>query len=71
MKPPKVLVADSIAESGVAELSRDGALEVSVRTGLKEPELIAAVPEFSGIVVRSQPGTGTRVNFVIPLRGAA
>lgn len=24
-----------------------------------------------GIVVRSQPGTGTRVNFVIPLRGAA
>ncbi len=51
---PKVLIADSISESGVAELARGGALDVVVRTGLSESDLIAIAPEFSGIVVRSQ-----------------
>ena len=50
----KVLVADPVSQSCVDELSSGGALEVVVRTGLKEPELIALIPEFSALVVRSQ-----------------
>src|SRR3954470_8629208 len=54
MAIPKILVADSISERGIDELKRDGALEVAVETGLSEPALIERIPEFSGIVVRSQ-----------------
>src|SRR3954470_14345626 len=54
MAIPKILVADSISERGIDELKRDGALEVAVETGLSEGALIERIPEFSGIVVRSQ-----------------
>jgi D-3-phosphoglycerate dehydrogenase len=54
MRLPKVLIADSISERGVDELSRDGALEVSFQTGLTESELVEIIPEFSALVVRSQ-----------------
>ena len=54
MRPPKVLIADSISPRGVDELSRDGALEVSIQTGLTESELVMIIPEFSALVVRSQ-----------------
>jgi D-3-phosphoglycerate dehydrogenase len=54
MTAPKILVADSISERGIEEMARDGALEVTIRTGLSEAELVEIVPEFSGIVVRSQ-----------------
>ena len=54
MTPSKVLVADSISQRGIDELSRDGALEVTVKTGLKEKELVDIIPEFSALVVRSQ-----------------
>jgi D-3-phosphoglycerate dehydrogenase len=53
MKPPKVLIADSISPRGIEELSRDGALEVSTQTGLSETALIEIIPEFSAVVVRS------------------
>jgi D-3-phosphoglycerate dehydrogenase len=52
--PPKVLVADSISQHGVDELARDNALEVTVKTGLNERELVEVIPPFSGLVVRSQ-----------------
>jgi D-3-phosphoglycerate dehydrogenase len=51
---PKVLIADSISQRGVDELARDGALEVLVKTGLSESQLVDLVPQFSGLVVRSQ-----------------
>ncbi len=35
--PPKILIADPISSRGIEELSRDGALEVRVQTGLTEP----------------------------------
>ncbi len=54
MTPPKVLIADSISQRGVDELTRDHALEVTVKTGLKESELIEAIPFVSALVVRSQ-----------------
>ena len=40
MSTPKILIADSISQSGVDELARDGQFEVSTQTGLKESELI-------------------------------
>src|ERR1043166_6376059 len=54
MTVPKILIADSISQSGVDELARDGALEVSTQTGLTEAALVKIIPEFSAVVVRSQ-----------------
>jgi len=54
MNPPKVLIADAISQRGVDELSRDGALDVIVQTGLSEAQLVDLVPQFSALVVRSQ-----------------
>lgn len=54
MDKPKVLVADAISDRGVEDLKVGGELDVVVKTGLKEPELLGIANEFSGIVVRSQ-----------------
>ncbi|MEY2440461.1 MAG: D-3-phosphoglycerate dehydrogenase / 2-oxoglutarate reductase [Verrucomicrobiota bacterium] len=54
MTRPKVLIADSISPRGVEELSRDNALDVMVKTGLSEPELLKIIPETSAIIVRSE-----------------
>jgi D-3-phosphoglycerate dehydrogenase len=54
MTPLKVLIADSISQRGVDELSRDGALAVSVQTKLSEAKLVEIIPEFSALVVRSE-----------------
>ena len=51
---PKVLIADSISPRGVDELARDAALEVTVRSGLNERDLIDLIPAFNALVVRSQ-----------------
>jgi D-3-phosphoglycerate dehydrogenase / 2-oxoglutarate reductase len=53
-KPPKVLIADSISQRGIDELSREGALDVTIKPGLSETELLEIIPEFSALVVRSQ-----------------
>jgi D-3-phosphoglycerate dehydrogenase len=52
--PPKVLIADSISQRGVDELARENALQVKVKTRLKERELVELIPPFSALVVRSQ-----------------
>ena len=49
----KALIADSISQRGVDELSRGNALEVTVKTGLTERELIKLIPQFTALVVRS------------------
>src|SRR5881398_813085 len=54
MAPPKVFIADSISQRGVDELTRDNALEVTVKTGLSERELVEVIPPFNALVVRSQ-----------------
>src|SRR6266853_1287591 len=54
MTAPKILIADSISQSGADELARDGALEVSTQTGLSEAALVEIIPDFSAVVVRSQ-----------------
>ncbi|KAB2640450.1 MAG: phosphoglycerate dehydrogenase [Verrucomicrobia bacterium] len=53
-KVPKVFVADPISSRGVEALAEGGVVEVVVKTGLKEDELIQIIPEFAGLVVRSQ-----------------
>ncbi|MEY2540658.1 MAG: D-3-phosphoglycerate dehydrogenase / 2-oxoglutarate reductase, partial [Verrucomicrobiota bacterium] len=69
MTVPKVLIADSMSQRGIDELGRDGALEVSVQTGLSEAELTRVIPEFDAVVVRSQTKiTGSVLNAGIKLR---
>ena len=47
----RILVADKLAESGVAALSEHH--DVDVKTGLSKEELLEVVPAYEGIVVRS------------------
>jgi len=54
MTSPMVLIADSISQRGVDELARENALQVTIKTGLNEHELVELIPEFSALVVRSQ-----------------
>src|SRR5437660_10172020 len=69
MDSPKVLISDPISERGVDELSRDRALEVTVKTGLSERELVALIPSFSALVVRSQTKiTAAILNAGVKLR---
>jgi D-3-phosphoglycerate dehydrogenase / 2-oxoglutarate reductase len=71
MGPPKVLVADSIAARGIEELSSDGAVAAVVKMGQSESELVDLIPEFDGIIVRSETkvtakilNAGTRLRVV-------
>jgi D-3-phosphoglycerate dehydrogenase / 2-oxoglutarate reductase len=54
MTPPKVLIADSIADRGIEELSNTDALAVTVKTGQSESELVDLIPGFNAIIVRSE-----------------
>ncbi|MDQ3627199.1 MAG: phosphoglycerate dehydrogenase [Verrucomicrobiota bacterium] len=54
MAAPTILIADPISARGIDELRRDGALDVHVQTGLAPTDLIAIIPRFSGLVVRSE-----------------
>src|SRR5215210_4559692 len=61
MEVPKVLVADPVSERGVSELRGNGELEVTVKTGLKEDQLLEIVGEFAALVVRSETKVNARV----------
>jgi len=61
MNKPKVLVADPVSERGVAELQEGGLVDVTVKTGLKEEELLKIIGEFDGLVVRSQTKVNAKV----------
>jgi len=52
--PPKVLIADAISQRGIDELSRNNELDVAIKIGLREEELIKGIPSFSALIVRSQ-----------------
>lgn len=49
---PRILVADPIAEDGLARLRRAG--DVTVVSKLQEAELIQRIPDFDALVVRSE-----------------
>lgn len=50
----KILVADPIAQDGIDILERGGEATVDVRTGMTPDELIATIPEYHALVVRSE-----------------
>ncbi len=56
---PSILIADTLAQRGIDMLSERH--QVEVRTGLSEDELLAAVAEVNGLVVRSQTQVTARV----------
>ncbi len=56
-----ILVADAISERGIAALQNDPALEVDVKTGLTEDELVEIAPRYAGIIVRSSTKITARV----------
>ena len=49
----KIFVADDVSESGLQPL-REAKFEVQKRTGLSKDELIAALKDFEGLIVRSE-----------------
>ncbi|NPV83841.1 MAG: 3-phosphoglycerate dehydrogenase [Candidatus Aminicenantes bacterium] len=53
MAMTKILVADTLDKEAVAELQKVPGFEVTVKTGLSEPELVQIIPEFEVAVVRS------------------
>ncbi len=50
---PKILICDPIAEDGVKALEEFGA-QVDVRLGMSPEELVSAIGEYDGVVVRSE-----------------
>src|ERR1700761_6827314 len=61
MTKPKVLVADPIAQRGIDELANGGALDVTVKIGLKPDELLAVIGEYEALVVRSETKANAKV----------
>lgn len=61
MSKTRVLVADPIAEAGIAALKEDPSLEVDVRIGISKDDLIKDAGLYNAIVVRSQTKIGADV----------
>src|SRR5207302_170624 len=69
MTLPKVLIADSISQRGIDELSRDNGVDVSIQTKLSPAKLIEIIPEFAALIVRSETKvTGEVLNAAKKLR---
>ena len=49
----KVLVSDNLSPLGVNKLKKEDGIEVEVKTGLPEDELVKIIPEYDGLIVRS------------------
>jgi len=56
---PRILVADQLAEAGIARLWDAGLVEVA--TGLGEEQLVARIGDFAALVVRSETRVTRRV----------
>jgi D-3-phosphoglycerate dehydrogenase len=50
----KVLVADPISQRGIEELTRENRIQVDVRTGLTESQILQIIGDVHGLIVRSQ-----------------
>ncbi|PIQ97719.1 MAG: phosphoglycerate dehydrogenase [Nitrospinae bacterium CG11_big_fil_rev_8_21_14_0_20_56_8] len=49
----KVLVSDSLSATGIEILKNESGIKVDVKTGLPKEELIAAIPAYDALIVRS------------------
>jgi D-3-phosphoglycerate dehydrogenase len=56
---PRILICDKISDAGLAVLAED--FDVDVRTGMTEDELVAAIPDYEGVIVRSATKITARV----------
>src|SRR2546423_3087894 len=54
MTLPKVLIADSISQRGIDELSRDNGVDVSVQLKLASAKVVEMIPECEALIVRSE-----------------
>ncbi len=54
--PPRVLISDPLAQPGL-DLLQEAALEFAIRTNLTAAELLAAIPDYDALIIRS----GTQV----------
>ena len=50
----KVLVSDAVSEDGILALLNDSSVEVVIKTDYTPEELIEAIKDFDGLVIRSQ-----------------
>src|SRR5699024_2796496 len=50
----KILISDQLSEDGICNLREADNLGIVVDTGLSEEELLKKIPEFDGLLVRSQ-----------------
>ncbi len=57
----KVLITDPLAPQGLEQLRACADLEVDVRLGLADADLIRAIPPYHGLIIRS----GTRVTKAV------
>src|SRR4030095_3892897 len=62
---PKVLIADELSQHAVA-IFRQRGVEVDVRTGLKAPDLKAAISDYDGLAVRSATKVTTEILAAAP-----
>ncbi len=53
MAKAKILVSDDLAEEGLKVLQAHPALDVTYKPGMKPAELVAAIADYEGLVVRS------------------
>jgi D-3-phosphoglycerate dehydrogenase len=53
MAMTRILIADSLDQEAIDQLKATPGLEVEVKTGLKEEELVKVIPDFDVVVVRS------------------
>ncbi len=49
----KILVSDNLSPVGVEILKKESGIDVDVKTGMSEEELIQTIPEYDGLIVRS------------------
>ncbi len=57
----KVLVTDNVAQEGIDILRAEPDIEVEVRNKMTEDELVAVIPEFEAVIVRSATKVNRRV----------
>jgi D-3-phosphoglycerate dehydrogenase len=55
----KILVADKLSQSGIDVLSKD--IDVDIKTGLSEDEIVKIVPDYEGLIVRSSTQVTKRI----------
>lgn len=58
----KVLVSDKLSEQGIEILKKAGDIDINVKTGLTAEQLIAEIPKYDGLIIRS--GTKVTANII-------